>query len=486
MELDIYKDFIRRGIIKNKLVEYYQLLKAITLVKYMTIIDDQNRELPRKKRGQVMGFSLPHTASYNFIMRYINDARLYEVIDAILIKIEKNNPNLSGKIAIRTKELKLEDILKGDSKDNRIVIIEELEIENNLFTDMLHAIDDLNLKDFEQLNQFLDDEVYELAIEYEESQRKRFESKRKTVFKGDMPISINNSKIFDKTFIVEQWIRRIIKFVLMIEYGADWIKAFKDKDLEDYENMRRKLVGREVLEFKDDHLLWYASISYLASFIKRKDIRNTIENVTSFSASELSKTLFKIGDIRNEMAHNRTITKAMEEDFNKNFGILEDVIINFKKKTIYKKDGEFVSNQYSIKFGFINYFNKLKIINFKSYGTQSFLKEQEDFFSIILLPCKAIGYDYIDISVLLERFDTFKDYIISFYINMHNPEYQVIISKRTVSKQKTMEEIINIFFDIVKVVGTDMPYELQDSRYTCNPKIWFYNNSYEEGLKTEP
>ena len=69
---------------------------------------------------------------------------------------------------------------------------------------------------------------------------------------------------------------------------------------------------------------------------------------------------------------------------------------------------------------------------------------------------------------------------------MHSPEYQVIISKRTVSKQKTMEEIINIFFDIVKVVGTDMPYELQDSRYTCNPKIWFYNNSYEEGLKTEP
>ena len=50
----------------------------------------------------------------------------------------------------------------------------------------------------------------------------------------------------------------IIKFVLMIEYGSDWIKAFKDKDLEDYENMRRKLVGREVLEFKDDHLLWYA------------------------------------------------------------------------------------------------------------------------------------------------------------------------------------------------------------------------------------
>ncbi len=271
----------------------------------------------------------------------------------------------------------------------------------------------------------------------------------------------------------------------MTEYGADWITAFEDDDLKEYEEMRRKLSGREILDFKDDHLLWYASISYLGRFITKKDIREKIQMVTDMKASIVSKAVFKVGDIRNEMAHNRTITKLMEEDYNNNFNVLEEAITNFKKKTIYSKSGEIVSEFYSRRnqaSEFVAYFNKLEEEQFDANGTQSFMKEDVDYYSIILLPCEPIGAEFIDIRVILERFDIFKDYIVAFYVNKEMCEYQVIVSKKIGTEKMIYRSIMNTFFDIVKDIGTDTPYELQDSKYTCNPKIWFYENSHEYGL----
>lgn len=271
----------------------------------------------------------------------------------------------------------------------------------------------------------------------------------------------------------------------MTEYGSGWIKAFGDKDLEEYEEMRRRLSGREVLEFKDDHLLWYANISYLGKFIKRKDIKEKIEKVTDIKAKLISNAVFKIGDIRNEMAHNRTITKLMEEDYNSNFKTLEEAITNFKKKTIYSKDGKIVSGLgilSSKPSEFVKYFNNLSEEQFNAIGTQSIIIEEENYYSIILLPCEPLGAEFIDIRAMLEKFDTFKDHIISFYINKQGGEYQIIVSKKIGLEKIKCRAIINKFYEIVKDIGTDNPYELQDSKYTCNPKIWFYENSYEEGL----
>ena len=93
-----------------------------------------------------------------------------------------------------------------------------------------------------------------------------------------------------------------------------------------------------------------------------------------------------------------------------------------------------------------------------------------------------MGAEFIDIQVILERFDKFKDYIVAFYVNKQGGEYQVIVSKKTGTEKLIYRSIINTFFDIVKGLGTDFAYELQDSKYTCNPKVWFYENSSEYGL----
>lgn len=311
-------------------------------------------------------------------MKYIDSPRIYEIINDAFIKIEKSNIQYKNQIALRKEitniDLKIEGMIE---KKVVVVALEELDLDKGLFIRLINEINDMSEKEFEIVNNFLYDDVYGLYNEHDTLKRKAFEDKRMTIFKGDIPISVNNSIIFDKTFIVEQWIRRIIMFVLMTEFGSDWIKAFKDKDLEEYEIMRRKLSGREILDFKDDHLLWYANISYLGRFIKRKDIKNKIEKITDMKASIISAAVFRVGDIRNEMAHNRTITKLMEEDCNNNFNVLHETITNFKKKTIYSKTGEIVSEfGISDKQGseLITYFNKLAGEQFDAVGTQSLYK----------------------------------------------------------------------------------------------------------------
>lgn len=316
---------------------------------------------------------------------------------------------------------------------------------------------------------------------------KFIEENRMTTFKGEIPISINNFSIFNKVFISEQWIRRIIMFVLMRDYGKDWIKAFNDKDLEDYENMRRKLVGKEIIDLKDDNLLWYASLAYLGKFIKRNDIKTKIENITGVNAKKISSSIFKIADIRNEMAHNRTITKFMEIESEKSFNILKQAISNFKENTIYDQKSKIKSNFFYERgeSRLETYFNMQLEKQYKKNNIQAFLAEADDFYSIVLLPCKALSDSYINICKLLEIYTEFKDYIIAFFVNKSGNEYQIILSKKSANDFMVNKEIINIFFEIVGKIGTNLTYELQDSKFTCNPKIWFYENSTEDVLKSE-
>ena len=487
MLLDICRKFIQSGIEKNNFMEYCKVLKSLILIKYMTIIHENNSELSKRERKHITGFTLPHTANFNYIIKYIDTPRLYEIISDAFVKIEKRNIQYKNQIALRKEITSIDLRIDGIIEKKQVIIsLEELALDYNLFLRLLNEINDMDEEEFELINNFLDDDIYDLYNEHTTREKKAFEDKRMTIFKGDIPISVNNSRIFDKTFIVEQWIRRIIMFVLMTEYGEDWINVFEDDDLNAYEKMRRKLSGREILDFKDDHLLWYASISYLARFIERKDISEKIENVTDMKASKISTAFFKVGDIRNEMAHNRTITKFMEEDYNNNFKVLEETIINFKKNTIYSETGVLVSD-FGIAsnqcYEFITYFNKLAVEQFDSIGTQSLINEEKHYYSIILLPCKPLGGEFIDSRALLERFDTFKDYIVAFYINKEVCEYQVIVSKKIETQKMIYKSIMHTFFEIVESVGTNTPYELQDSKYTCNPKIWFYENSHADGLR---
>lgn len=486
---DIFQEFIQLGIKNNIFNDSCKLLKSLLMVKNMTLIDEEYSHIVKDKRKNVIGFVLPHTASFSYIIKYINSDRLYAVINEAFIKIEKNNPHLKGKLMSyeyvprinqETNEAEMQTVVKE---------LEDLCIDRELLVSILKRLNTIDNTEVNLLENFLNNNAHDLYIDYEINKEMKFKENRRTLFKGEIPISINNSLIFDRTFIIEQWIRRIIMFVLMTEYGEDWIKAFKDKDLLEYESMRKRLIGREIIEHKDDHILWYSTITYLGKFIeKNENIKEKIEKITKQDTHSISKSIFKIAGIRNEMAHNRTITSIMSEDYDINFDILRGVIENFKKNTIYSNLGEIISisnTLYTPYYKLIDYFEKINDNQFSRIGTQSFIKEEADYYSVILLPCPAINGEFIDTGIILERYSKLKDFIIAFYINKAVGEYQVIVPKITGKQKLVYESIIDTFFDIVPSIGTDTAYELQDPKYTCNPKIWFYENSTKDGLENE-
>lgn len=268
----------------------------------------------------------------------------------------------------------------------------------------------------------------------------------------------------------------------MLEYGKDWISVFEDDSLVAYARIRGKITEKEFIESKDDNLLWYTTLGYLAKFIKRKDISNKIKNLTNLDTDTLSKSIFKISIIRNEMAHNRTITKALEQEYNQNFDILKTAIVNFKSKIIYKNTDKIVSNYSTSYINLVNYFKK-KSEEFNKI--QAYLEDNTEFYSLVFLPSHNIEFHYIDIEKLLEIFKHYKNSIIAFYVNKSCDEYQIIISKKIKDYDSIYKEIINISFESLDYLGTSNPYEIQDSKYTCNPRIWFYELDFNSSSVNE-
>lgn len=105
MIIEIFKEFIRSGK-KDVRLEYVDLLRALFIVKEMTLIDKKNSGLNSKERKKNNGFEIPHTAKFDFIMKYIEDDKLYEVINAAFLKIENKNNDYKNKLALREKEMK--------------------------------------------------------------------------------------------------------------------------------------------------------------------------------------------------------------------------------------------------------------------------------------------------------------------------------------------------------------------------------------------
>lgn len=182
------------------------------------------------------------------------------------------------------------------------------------------------------------------------------------------------------------------------------------------------------------------------------------------------------------MAHNRTITKALEQEYNQNFDILKTAIVNFKSKIIYKNTDKIVSNYSTSYINLVNYFKK-KSEEFNKI--QAYLEDNTEFYSLVFLPSHNIEFHYIDIEKLLEIFKHYKNSIIAFYVNKSCDEYQIIISKKIKDYDSIYKEIINISFESLDYLGTSNPYEIQDSKYTCNPRIWFYELDFNSSSVNE-
>lgn len=466
LENDIWQEYINCYTSKN----FYFLITLINdlskLKHFSTEYEKRLKSCSKDELEKEMSLVIPHSASYNYILRYVFNPQLYKILRDSYVKIQKENVDLEVKFTYTDAE--------------------EFGLSVDLLSRVLLELDKLEFEDVIDLVSYIEESLFNRYDLEKRKVEEDFDNNKEIVFKGDLPISINNSKIFDNTFIVEQWMRRLVLFILMTNYGSKWIDAFNSKDIKDYEMMRKRLEESNILEFKDDNIIWYTTINFLSDFIKKKNIINIVEEITGISSLELSSALKDIKEVRNEMAHNRTITVDLENKFQSGFNCASGAIRSFKSKTIYRRSYNFldfytIDNSHN---PIVRYFNKEDNRLWPQYKIQAAIKESDYCLEIVLLPCSIIKHEFIDIQKVLSEYKEFNNHIVAFYINKSGGEYQLLLPKMIIHDEEVIYiNIVDKFFNIASIIGTDIAYELQDSKYTCNPKIWFYENDPGEGVK---
>ena len=190
MSLTKLKSLIISEVGKNNFKEVETFTHFLIFVKKMTLEYDNLSDNSSKQKSKTLGFNLPYTSNYNFIMRHIDRVSLFDVINDSLKKIKKRNPNFNLIINETNQQF---SFLEKNS---------EMDIEKNTLINIIREIDSIQLSDLQSIYIFLNDELPNIINEKFLRYMDYIEKNKTIIFKGDIPISINNSVIFDKTFIV--------------------------------------------------------------------------------------------------------------------------------------------------------------------------------------------------------------------------------------------------------------------------------------------
>lgn len=328
------------------------------------------------------------------------------------------------------------------------------------------------------------------------------------LFKSEIPIATNNERIFDATFVIEQWFRRILLTAIKFHYGSAWMSFFDNKDVKAFNKELRKIENRPMVEYDGSNIIWFTSITELAEYIVKDEIKNIIEDLTAVDPQILSSKLKLIKEVRNTMAHHRTITDDMHNEFETECEIFDRAIGNFKSNFLYKTQS-IKSWPSESKYSLINYFND------KAYlqnDIQAFITEGEYYIEIVHLPgmgpipqfvidyqneyqkrlTKYIdeenyeaalrlskqGCEFIDIKFMVETFKGFVEDIIGIFVNKSMAEFYIVLPKKDI--EVCIDKYRGIVDRFFAVSNNDIcsikPYEQQNAKYICNPMIWFYEN----------
>lgn len=303
----------------------------------------------------------------------------------------------------------------------------------------------------------------------------------KVIFKDEIPVSLYNPTVYDKTFIIETWFRRIVFVALMIKYGNQWTAFLPDKDKKGYyKNLDRSEENPILACSESNNMLWFTTISYLTDIISNKAVKDIIFDMTKVTPAKITNDIDKLKDIRNIVAHNRIITIETLQSFNIVYKSMINVIENFKSWFLYQRDYRIYFEDEEFEDKAIYYFNKQMRDNDWSYF-QAFIAVKNNFYSITQLPCKfPPGYNnndvYLDIKVLLEKYSPVHNSVMGFFINKTGDEYSVQWPKHVSIDKDIQLEIIDIFHRNKYEIWTSTKYAQQDEKYVCNPLIWFYEN----------
>lgn len=182
----------------------------------------------------------------------------------------------------------------------------------------------------------------------------------KNIFNEEIPISIHNPRIFDRTYVIEQWCRRILYTAFMMEYGNDWTeKRFDEKTVKDFKKTVVKLM-LEPLNYSGEinNIIWHTTLNKLSElfamnlseeqllfddFSKTQDFVRLQEHIFVLTLNDnvsISEDIKSLKMIRNAVAHNRSVTDETNVQFEIISERFSEIITYFKKWLLYNSSSD--------------------------------------------------------------------------------------------------------------------------------------------------
>lgn len=137
----------------------------------------------------------------------------------------------------------------------------------------------------------------------------------------DIPIFQSNLRSYERIYVLEQWLRRLVYVALTAELGKEWrsaIPANINKNLKRRLNDTRNLSYLQCESEKVDNEIWLTTLEEILAIADVSKSKKAVEKISGYTYKVLSREIEKLIEIRNVVAHN----KPVSED---TFEILESI-----------------------------------------------------------------------------------------------------------------------------------------------------------------
>lgn len=287
-------------------------------------------------------------------------------------------------------------------------------------------------------------------------------------FDGEMLVPRDNLVAYRQIYTLEGWLRRICLAAWMATFGTEWTKALESRLRRTLEsrvrhNREKLYLGAE----SHDDLIWQATYAELVRMLVADSVADEIQSLTGSSSAFLKTKLDDIRDIRNLLAHNRAFSERTRTILSGLLASLEEAVNTFKSHVLYgpiqildDEDGWLGSRLAQLLEG--NDWSRF----------QAFVARRGEFIEYVSLPVDRHG-DWPDAGALLQTFRDHLNGIVAFSLNKTGSEFAVVTP--TVLARESHEALCDAFAKNPNV-WTSVPFETQQPRFVCSPKIWFYEN----------
>jgi len=287
-------------------------------------------------------------------------------------------------------------------------------------------------------------------------------------FDGEMLVPRDNLIAYRQMYALEGWLRRICLAAWMATFGADWSRAIDPglgKSLENrvQRNRRKLYLGAE----SHGDLIWQATYAELVRMLVADSVAGAINSLTGADSDFLKAKLDEIREIRNLLAHNRAFSERTRIILSGLLASLEEAVDTFKARVLYgpteildDDDGWLGSRLARLLEG--NDWSRF----------QAFVAKRQEFIEYVSLPVDRQG-GWPDAGSLLRAFRDHLDGIVAFCLNKTG--YEFIVLTPAVLSEESHGALCDTFAKNPDV-WTIVPFEAQQPRFVCSPRIWFYEN----------